>query len=84
MAAIQGLVQDESNDVSSISIYNFPLGKADCKDVFYKDVVIYLKEPFYKTRSTPRLLNLRVDSPEDIIFEKDVQSTSPLDVLKFK
>lgn len=70
MTAIQGLVEDDHKRVAGISIYNFPCGKKKYNQIFHKDLVIFVKEPYFKS-SAGGFLNIRIDDPEDIEFAGD-------------
>ena len=67
---ITSILQDENDDLVRISIYNFPIPKGvDYRQVIKKDRIIYIKEPYYKM-ALDGMLVVRVDSPEDIIFDE--------------
>lgn len=56
-----------------VSIYNFNSKNRPLNQIFTKGKIIYLKEPFYKIANDGNF-NIRIDNPQDIVFENDPEA----------
>ncbi len=62
----------------TLSIYNFPFKGKIYEHYFYKGVLVYVKEPFYKL-TLSGIYSIRVDDPSDVEFENDAQKNNSIE-----
>ena len=67
MAAVQIEATDSNKQNITLSIYNFPFKGKSYQHYFYKGVVLYVKEPFYKVTMS-ETLGIIVNDPSDVEF----------------
>jgi tetratricopeptide (TPR) repeat protein len=78
MVAVQIETIDSNKRTITLSIYNFPFKGKSYEHYFYKGVVLYVKEPFYKL-TVSGTYGIRVDDPSDVVFEKNIDNNNSIE-----
>jgi hypothetical protein len=79
MTAVQTVIEDDNKTVTRLSVYNFFTPQNfKYRDVYYVGRTLYIIEPYFKL-ARDGVETIRVDQPNDIIFDEQITLNLSLD-----